>query len=232
EEYLKHVRAMLVLLGDLAGGSSQEAATVLKIETALATASMKNTDLRDPDKTYHKMPLAELKTLTPNFSWESYFKAVGHPEFKEINVGQPDFFKALDAQLTATSIAEWKTYLRWHLVNSAAPGLSERFVQEDFDFRGKTLTGAKEIQPRWKRCVQSTDRHLGWISFAPVRVLPRKSKSSWTNTSRSISRRRPRRAPSRWFTICLQRFAMTSQPCPGWVRKRAPRPPQNSKLSP
>ncbi len=161
EDYLKHVRAMLVLLGDLAEGSSQEAATVLKIETALATASMKNTDLRDPDKTYHKMPLAELKTLTPNFSWESYFKAVGHPEFKEINVGQPDFFKALDAQLTATSIAEWKTYLRWHLVNSAAPGLSERFVQEDFDFRGKTLTGAKEIQPRWKRCVQSTDRHLG-----------------------------------------------------------------------
>ena len=122
---------------------------------------MKNTDLRDPDKTYHKMPLAELKTLTPNFSWESYFKAVGHPEFKEINVGQPDFFKALDAQLTATSIAEWKTYLRWHLVNYAAPGLSERFVKEDFDFRGKTLTGAKEIQPRWKRCVQSTDRHLG-----------------------------------------------------------------------
>src|SRR5881397_2164552 len=80
EDYLKHVRAMLVLLGDLAEGSSQEAATVLKIETALATASMKNTDLRDPDKTYHKMPLAELKTLTPNFSWESYFKAVGHPE--------------------------------------------------------------------------------------------------------------------------------------------------------
>src|SRR5437870_3236253 len=161
EDYRKHVRAMLVLLGDLAEGSSQEAATVLKIETALATASMKNTDLRDPDKTYHKVPLAELKTLTPNFSWESYFKAVGHPEFKEINVGQPDFFKALDAQLTATSIVEWKTYLRWHLVNSAAPGLSERFVQEDFDFRGKTLTGAKEIQPRWKRCVQSTDRHLG-----------------------------------------------------------------------
>src|SRR6266702_626789 len=88
EDYLKQVRAMLVLLGDLAEGSSQEAATVLKIETALATASMKNTDLRDPDKTYHKMPLAELKTLTPNFSWESYFKAVGHPEFKEINVGQ------------------------------------------------------------------------------------------------------------------------------------------------
>jgi putative endopeptidase len=107
------------------------------------------------------MMLADLKTLTPNFSWEAYFKAAEHPELKEINVGQPDFFKALDAQLTATPIGDWKTYLRWHLVNTAAPGLPEKFVAEDFDFRGKTLTGAKEIQPRWKRCVQATDRVLG-----------------------------------------------------------------------
>lgn len=161
EDYVKHVASMFALLGDSADVTAAEAATVIKMETALATASMKNTDLRDPDKTYHKMTLAELKVLTPGFSWESYFKAVGHPELKEINVGQPDFFKALDAQLTATSIADWKTYLRWHLVNSAAPGLAEKFVNEDFDFRGKTLTGAKEIQPRWKRCVQSTDRSLG-----------------------------------------------------------------------
>ena len=161
EDYVKHVANMFVLLGDSADVSAAEALTVMKIETALATASMKNTDLRDPDKTYHKMTVAELKALTPGFSWESYFKAVGHPELKQINVAQPDFFKALDAQLTATSIADWKTYLRWHLVNSAAPGLAEKFVNEDFDFRGKTLTGAKEIQPRWKRCVQSTDRNLG-----------------------------------------------------------------------
>ena len=161
EDYEKHVANMFALLGDSADVTAAEAATVIKMEAVLATASMKNTDLRDPDKTYHKMTLAELKVLTPGFSWESYFKAVGHPELKEINVGQPDFFKALDAQLTATSIADWKTYLRWHLVNSAAPGLAEKFVNEDFDFRGKTLTGAKEIQPRWKRCVQSTDRSLG-----------------------------------------------------------------------
>ncbi|HVH60662.1 MAG TPA: M13 family metallopeptidase, partial [Candidatus Sulfotelmatobacter sp.] len=161
EDYVKHVANMFALLGDSADVTAAEAATVVKIETALAAASMKNTDLRDPDKTYHKMTLAELKVLTPGFSWESYFKAVGHPELKEINVGQPDFFKALNAQLTATSIADWKSYLRWHLVNSAAPGLAEKFVNADFDFRGKTLTGAKEIQPRWKRCVQSTDRNLG-----------------------------------------------------------------------
>ncbi len=161
EAYVKHVGKMFELLGDPADQSAAEATIILKIETALATASMKNTDLRDPDKTYHKMILADLKTLTPNFSWEGYFKAAGHPELKQINVGQPDFFKALDAQLIATPIDDWKTYLRWHLVNAAAPGLPEKFVNEDFDFRGKTLTGAKEIQPRWKRCAQATDRVLG-----------------------------------------------------------------------
>src|SRR5258707_1233084 len=124
EAYTKHVAKMFELLGDPADKSAAEAAIILKVETALATASMKNTDLRDPDKTYHKMLLADLKTLTPNFSWETYFKATGHPELKAINIGQPDFFKALDAQLTATTIADWKTYLRSHLVNTAAPGLS------------------------------------------------------------------------------------------------------------
>jgi putative endopeptidase len=161
EAYQKHIAKMLELLGDSADQSGAEASAIMKIETALATASMKNTDLRDPEKTYHKMMLADLKTLTPNFSWEAYFKAAGHPELKEINVGQPEFFKALDALLIATPIDDWKTYLRWHLVHSAASGLPEKFVAEDFDFSGKTLTGAMEIQPRWKRCVQATDRVLG-----------------------------------------------------------------------
>jgi putative endopeptidase len=161
DAYVKHAAKMLELLGDSADQSAAEAAAILRIETALASASMKNTDLRDPDKTYHKLTLAELRTLTPDFSWEAYFRAAGHPELKEINVGQPDFFKALDRELTATPIDDWKTYLRWHLVNAAAPGLPDKFVDEDFDFRGKTLTGAKEIQPRWKRCVQATDRVLG-----------------------------------------------------------------------
>jgi putative endopeptidase len=161
DSYVKHVAKMFELLGDPADKTAAEASTVLKIETALAGASMKNTDIRDPNKTYHKMMLAELKTLTPNFSWDAYFKSVGHPELKEINVGQPEFFKTLDAQLMATSLDDWRTYLRWQLVNGAAAGLSEKFVAEDFDFRGKTLTGAKEIQPRWKRCAQATDRALG-----------------------------------------------------------------------
>ena len=161
DAYVKHVARMFELLGDSGDVSSAEAATVLQIETTLAKASMKNTDLRDPEKTYHRMKMADLQALTPDFNWESYFRLLNHPELKEINVGQPEFFKALDAQLTATPLADWKTYYRWHLVNSTASQLPQKFVDEEFEFRGKTLTGAKEIQPRWKRCTQATDRALG-----------------------------------------------------------------------
>jgi putative endopeptidase len=161
DNYVKHVARMFELLGDSADAAATEASTILTIETSLADASMKNTDLRDPEKTYHRMKLADLQAMTPDFSWQTYLKLLGHPELKEINVGQPDFFKALDSQLTATPLADWKTYFRWHLLNSAAQELPDKFVAEEFEFRGKTLTGAKEIQPRWKRCTQATDRALG-----------------------------------------------------------------------
>jgi len=161
DDYGKHMVKMFELLGDPADRSAAEAGTVLTIETSLAKASMSNVDLRDPNKTYHRMKLAELQALTPSFSWAAYFKATGHPELGEVNVGQPDFFKALDVQLTTTPLEDWKTYLRWHLLDSTAPGLSEKFVTEDFEFHGKTLRGVKQILPRWKRCAQATDRTLG-----------------------------------------------------------------------
>jgi putative endopeptidase len=161
EAYVHHVAKMLELLGDAADQAAAQAGTVMAIETSLAKASMNNVDRRDPDKTYHRMKLAELQAMTPDFSWAGYFKAIGHPNLSESNVGQPDYFKALDAQLTATSLEDWKTYLRWHVVNDAATALPDKFVMEDFDFRGRALRGAKEIQPRWKRCVQATDRNLG-----------------------------------------------------------------------
>jgi putative endopeptidase len=161
EAYVQHVAKMLELLGDSVDKAAAEAGTVMTIETSLAKASMNNVDRRDPDKTYHRMKLTELQAMTPDFSWAGYFKAIGHSNLSESNVGQPDYFKALDAQLTATSLEDWKTYLRWHVVNDAATALPDKFVMEDFDFRGRALRGAKEIQPRWKRCVQATDRNLG-----------------------------------------------------------------------
>ena len=160
-EYVNHAAKMFELLGDPADKAGAQAATVLALESSLAKASMSNVDVRDPNKTYHRMTVDELQPLTPDFSWKAYFKAVGQPDLRELNVGQPDFFKALDAQLTATSLEDWKTYLRWRLLDTTAPGLSEKFVTEDFEFHGKALRGTKENLPRWKRCVQATDRNLG-----------------------------------------------------------------------
>jgi putative endopeptidase len=161
DDYVKHMAKLFGLAGDPADKASAEATAVLAFETSLAKASMPRVDLRDPNKTYHKMTVAEAQALTPAFSWKTYFAAVGQPGLGEINVGQPDFFKALDAQLTSTSLQDWQKYLRWRLLDTTAPGLSEPFVTEDFEFHGKQLRGTKENLPRWKRCVQATDQNLG-----------------------------------------------------------------------
>jgi len=161
EDYVAHVRRMLQLAGDPPAQAATEAKTVLAIETKLATASMTRAEQRDPDATYHKLSTAALRSLTPNFSWNAYLSDVGFPAIETVNVRQPKFFEALGRELTGTPLADWKTYLRWHLIHAAAPALSAPFVEEDFHFYGQVLTGAKEILPRWKRCVQATNRELG-----------------------------------------------------------------------
>jgi predicted metalloendopeptidase len=161
EGYIKHVAKMFELAGDAPDKAAAEAKTVMKLETSLATASRTRVDLRDPEKNYNKMTLAELKKLTPDWSWESYMQAVGSPSVAEINIGQPDFFKELDHQLSAAPLADWKVYLRWHVIHNAAPALSESFVQENFNFYGKQLSGTTELQPRWKRCAQAANQNLG-----------------------------------------------------------------------
>ena len=160
-EYLRHVANMFALLGEDAQKSDDDAKTVMDIETKLATSSMSRTETRNPDNIYHKMAPEQFQEQTPNFSWSRYFSEIGHPAIKEINVAQPEFFKALNSLLTSTDLAAWRTYLRWHLIHAAAPYLSSKFVDEEFNFSGKTLTGAKENQPRWRRVVAATDRNLG-----------------------------------------------------------------------
>jgi putative endopeptidase len=160
--YAAHVAKMLELLGDDAETATKEADTVMAIETGLAKVSMTRVERRNPDKTYHRMAPAELAKLAPDFNWPAFFANVEAPEIAALNVAQPDFVKGLDAMLASVSLADWKTYLRWHLVSSAAPYLSSPFVEEDFAFRGKTLQGTEKIQPRWKRCVAVTDHQLGF----------------------------------------------------------------------
>lgn len=161
DQYTTHVGKMFELLGDSSANSAAEAQTVMHIETALAQASMDRVERRDPDKTYHKMTVAELQTLTPNFSWQNYFHEMGAPPIESVDVTVPKFFQAMSEQLKAVPLADWKVYLRWHLVNSTARWLSQPFVDENFNFNGRVLQGTKENLPRWQRCVAATDNQLG-----------------------------------------------------------------------
>jgi len=160
-DYVEHVTKMFELAGDAPDRAAGEAKTVMTIETALAKASRTRVELRDPEKNYNLMPVSEMKTLTPDWSWENYLQTIGAPSLNEVNVRQPDFFKEMNQELSSVALEDWKVYLRWHLLHASAPGLPEKFVMENFDFYDRKLNGTKEIQPRWKRCVQSTDRNLG-----------------------------------------------------------------------
>jgi putative endopeptidase len=163
EQYVEHVRKMLGLLGSAAGDATTAANTVMRVETALAKAALDAVARRDPSALYHKMTPAQMQTLTPAFDWAAYFTGTGAPPIDAVNVTEPEFFKAFNAVVSSTPIADLRTYLRWHLVHSSAPVLSAPFVSENFAFYGTTLTGAKELQPRWRRCVQYTDSDLGEV---------------------------------------------------------------------
>jgi putative endopeptidase len=148
----------------LSGQSQQQAAdsawTVLRIETALAKASMDRTSRRDPKNRDHKMSRNAAEELAPNFYLERYFTDIGAPNFSELNVVNPDFFKQVNSVIESESLDSLKTYVSWHMLDDAAPWLSQPFVDANFKMR-KALTGQKEIQARWKRCVNATDRALG-----------------------------------------------------------------------
>jgi Predicted metalloendopeptidase len=160
-QYAAHVQKMFELMGDSAEKAAANAKTVMTIETALAKGSQDRVTRRDPAATYHRMSVKDLQALDPSFSWPRYLEGVGTPAVRSLNVVAPDFFKQMETQIGSTPLEDWKVYLRWHYVTAAAPLLPAAFVNQNFAFFGKTLTGAKELKPRWKRCVQFTDGDLG-----------------------------------------------------------------------
>jgi endothelin-converting enzyme/putative endopeptidase len=161
QKYLAHVAKMLELLGDKPARAKNEAQSIMRIETALAKASLTRVERRDPHKLFHKMDRAQLQALTPDFDWNTYLKVAGVPEVQTFNVTQPAFYKELDHQIQTNSLADLKTYLRWHVASANAPFLSSQFVRENFDFYSRTLRGVQQLPPRWKRCVRLVDGLLG-----------------------------------------------------------------------
>jgi putative endopeptidase len=161
EAYVDHMTKMFELLGDKPEKAVQEAKTVMDIEIKLATFSMSQIDQRDPNAVYHIMTIAELDKTTPNFSWSQYFKAIGQEKNKNINVAMPDFFKSVNELLNLISLEDWKTYFRWHLVDTFASYLSKPFVDQNFKMV-TSLSGAEKILPRWKRVVNTENGALGF----------------------------------------------------------------------
>ncbi len=160
EKYLVHVSNMLKLIGYDDAGAKAAAQVIFSFEKKLAENSLDNVALRDPANTDHKTSFSDLKKLDPAFDWDRYFSAAGLAH-ADLNVDQPKFMEEFDRQLRETSLSDWKTYLKWHLVHGQADFLSKPFVDENFAFYGAYLTGAKEMKPRWKRCAESTDQLLG-----------------------------------------------------------------------
>jgi putative endopeptidase len=160
QHLVEYVTQSFVLAGQTPPQAADSAQTVLRIETALAKASMDRTARRDPKNRDHKMSRDQAVALGPNFYLNRYFRAVGAPNFSQLNVTNPDFFKQVNAVLDSESLDSLKTYVSWHALNAAAPWLSQPFVDANFTFQ-QNLTGQKEIPARWKRCVNLTDRELG-----------------------------------------------------------------------
>lgn len=160
-QYVEHMVAMFTLLGDTPDRAKEEAAAVLRIETALAEGSMSRVERRDPAKRYHIMTVDELQKLAPAYNWHDFIAGEGLAKAATLNVSSPGYITTANTVLTTEPLPALKSYLRWHALHANAPYLSKPFVEENFHFFAATLNGQKEDQPRWKRCTQATDRALG-----------------------------------------------------------------------
>jgi putative endopeptidase len=162
-EYQLHVARMLRLGGEDSASGAGSAQAIMRLETALANASMTREAQRDPESLYHLTTAAGLQKLTPGFAWPGYLNSLGLKGIKEVNVAQPQFLGTVDSLLAAAPLTDWKAYLRWNVIANTAPALSSPFVKESFRFNSTVLRGVNEMRPRWKRCLAFTDQALGEV---------------------------------------------------------------------
>ncbi|MCX9157998.1 M13 family metallopeptidase [Niveibacterium sp. 24ML] len=161
KQYVEHMTRMFALLDDAPGVAARNAADVMRIETALAQATLSRVEQRDPYKQFNLRDARGLQAMTPQFNWASYLAGLKQPGLDQFNVTEPRFYAQFNALLARESLTAIKNYLRWQAANALAPHLSKAFVDENFAFFGKTLRGTPAQQPRWKRCVALTDQQLG-----------------------------------------------------------------------
>ena len=161
ERFKQYASKMFTLLGDDPDTANSNANKILEIQTRLANSSLTPVERRNPDNNYNKITLEEAQKLTPRFNWQQFLAERKMPNVSELNMAPPKFFREMDAMLSDVSISDWQVYLKWMVVNSAAESLPKAFADNYFDFYRRYLSGQKEQQPRWKRCVRDTDFALG-----------------------------------------------------------------------
>ena len=187
-EYVKHLQKMMELAGQKTDAASKSATSIMKLETDLAKASRKMEALRDPVKNYNKMSVAQFNAITPNIDWNVTLKEYGIAKADTVLVGQPEFYKALNGMLKSYTIEDWKTYLKWSLLNNYATYLSKDIENQNFKFYATVMTGVKEQKPRWKNVVEQTNSSLGEL-IGQVYVeeyLPKGSKEKLLEIGNNI----------------------------------------------
>lgn len=161
DKYLKYVARLLELSGESPAQAAADAKAVLTIETGLANAAMEIVTRRDPKNLNNKMSLQQVQALTPSFNWSRYLAAMRAPASQQYLVTSPGFFRGMEQLIASHPVDHWRAYLRYSTVSFMAPFLSQPFIEERFDFVGRTLSGAQQIQPRWRRCSINADADLG-----------------------------------------------------------------------
>lgn len=161
KEYVEHIARMFECIGNYPESAKVNATTVLRVETALAKYSMNAVEQRDPQKQYNPVTKAELLSKYSHINWEKYFSTIGIKVPETIIINQTAYYKGLDSLINSISIADWKVFLKWDLLESSAPYLSSKFVKENFNFFGTVLAGKKQLKPRYKIAQASTDEALG-----------------------------------------------------------------------
>lgn len=187
-EYVKHVQKILELSGESTQNASKNAAIIMKLETELAQNSRKMEVLRDPLKNYNKMTVAQFSALTPNISWDKMITDLGIKKADDVIVGQPEFFKALNGMIKLYSIEDWKTYLKWDLINTYASYLNTDIENQNFKFYSSVMSGVTQQKPRWKRVVEQTNGSLGELigQIYVKEYLPKGSKEKLLEIGNNI----------------------------------------------
>ncbi len=210
-EYLKHLKAMFVLMGDDSMKASANASVVMRMETSFAKASRKLEELRDPYLNYNKMQISGLKSLTPSIDWQALLEGMHIRNIDSVIVGQPEFFREVERSLRSNPIEDWKVYLRWHLINSFAEYLNTAFDDQNFKFYRTVLSGVKEKRPRWKRVVNEVESSIGDLLgqlYVQKYVTPAFKKRYQDLTDNIIQAYRERISQLSWMTDSTKQSAL------------------------